>query len=132
MAKKYDWTCEQILRFYYPGMTVKKVEYTYILPTPLSQQFLTTPGPAATPTPRPTPMPISATPGPNEYKVRVTNIGVNSYLNLREAPNTQAGVLRQLFFGQELIVTQELEDWLHVKTDDIEGYVMTEFVTKIE
>ena len=132
MAKKYDWTCEQILRFYYPGMTVKKVEYTYVLPTPLSQQFLTTPGPAATPTPRPTPMPISATPGPNEYKVRVTNIGVNSYLNLREAPNTQAGVLRQLFFGQELIVTQELEDWLHVKTDDIQGYVMTEFVTKIE
>lgn len=132
MAKKYDWTCEQILRFYYPGMTLQKMDYSYALPTPLSQQFLTTPGPAATPTPRPTPMPVNSTPGPNEYKVKVTNIGVNSYLNLREAPNTQAGVLRQLYFGQELIVTQEMGDWLQVKTDDLQGYVMAEFVTKVE
>ena len=97
----------------------------------MSRQFLATPGPAATPTPRPTLMPVLQTPGPNEYKVRVTNIGVNSYLNLRAQPNTQSGVLRQLYYGQELIVTQELGDWLLVKTDSAAGYVMAQYVEKM-
>jgi len=130
MAGKYGMTYEQILRFYYPGMTLDTVSYAYALPTPLAHQFLATPGPAATPTTRPTLMPLSLTPGPGEYRVKVGNIGVNSYLNLREAPNTSAGVLRQLYFGQPLIVVQELEDWLLVKTDDAEGYVMNQFTVK--
>ena len=132
MAGRYGFTYDQILRFYYPGVQWQKVDYTFTLPTPLAHEYLATPGPAATPTPRPTPMPVTATPGPNEYKVKVTNIGVNSYLNLRQEPNTQSGVLRQLYYGQELIVIQELEDWLLVKTDDVQGYVMGEFVTKTE
>ena len=132
MAGHYQWTCEQILRFYYPGMTVKAQTYSFVLPAPLSAAFLATPGPAATPTPRPTLMPVSATPGPSEYKVRVTNIGVNSYLNLRAEPSTQADVLRQLYYGQELIVVSENGDWLAVRTDDLNGYVMRDFVTKVE
>ena len=132
MAGVYHWTYEQILRFYYPGMSLQKMQYTFALPTPLSQRFLATPGPAATPTPRPTLMPQSATPGPGEYRVKVTNIGVNSYLNLRAETNTQSAVLRQLYYGQELLVLRELGDWLMVKTDDAEGYVMAEFVNKIE
>ena len=35
---------------------------------------------------------------------KITTIGVNSYLNLRAEPSTQADVLRQLYYGQELIV----------------------------
>lgn len=131
MAAGYKWTYEQILRFYYPGMELKTMAYTFALPTALSQRFLSTPGPAATPTPRPTLMPISSTPGPGQYKVEVANIGVNSYLNLRAEPNTQAPVLRQLYYGQQLIVLQEMEDWLQVRTDDAAGYVMTSFVKKI-
>ena len=131
MAGVFGWTYDQILRFYYPGMTLEKATLNFALPTPVSRQFLTTPGPAATPTPRPTLMPVLQTPGPNEYKVRVTNIGVNSYLNLRAQPNTQSGVLRQLYYGQELIVTQELGDWLLVKTDSAAGYVMAQYVEKM-
>ena len=132
MAGVYNWTYDQILRFYYPGMAVKKLDYAYALPAKLSRSFLATPGPAATPTPRPTVMPVLTTPGPQEYKVKVLNIGVNSYLNLRAAPNTQSAVVRQLYYGQELIVVQELGDWLQVKTDAVSGYVMAQFVTKAE
>lgn len=132
MAGTYHWTYEQILRFYYPGMNLDTLRYTFSLPTPLSQTFLATPGPAATPTPRPTAMPVNSTPGPSEYKVAVTNIGVNSYLNLRSAPSTQSEVLRLLYFGQELIVVSENGDWLTVRTDDLTGYVMKEFVKPIE
>ena len=130
MAGKYAFTYEQILRFYYPGMTLETVSYTASAAPKIQHQFLSTPGPAATPTPRPTLMPVSATPAPGEYRVTVGNIGVNSYLNLRAEPNTQAEVLRQLYFGQALIVVRDLGDWLLVKTDDAQGYVMSQFVVK--
>ena len=132
MAGLYRWTYDQILRFYYPGMKLETVAYTFSIPAKLDSRFLATPGPAATPTPRPTVMPVLTTPGPQEYKARVTNIGVNSYLNLRAQPNTQAEVIRQLYYGQELIVTGEAGDWLTVHTDDLSGYVMKEFVQKVQ
>ena len=132
MAEEYHWTYRQILSFYYPGMTLKRVEAVYTLPPAMSKSFLATPGPAATPTPRPTLMPLSATPGPGQYRVTVTKIGVNSYLNMRAEPNTQSTILRQLYYGQELLVLKELESWIKVKTDDAEGYVMTQFVEKPE
>lgn len=130
MADVYHWKYDQILRFYYPGMQVSGVKYTYATPTALDRTFLTTPGPAATPTPRPTPQPLTVTPAPGQYKVNVTNIGVNSYLNMRAAPNTQADVLRQLYYGQQLIVLEEGETWLKVALDDLTGYVMKDFVQK--
>ncbi|MBR0407687.1 MAG: SpoIID/LytB domain-containing protein [Clostridia bacterium] len=132
MAGVYRWTYDQILRFYYPGMKLQTVNYTFSMPAKLDARFLTTPGPAATPTPRPTVMPVLNTPGPQEYKVKVTNMGVNSYLNLRAQPNTQSDVLRQLYYGQELIVTSEEGEWLTVRTDDLNGYVMKEYVQKVE
>ena len=132
MAGAYDWTYQQILRFYYPGMEIKTLNYSHALPTPVSAYFLSTPGPAATPTPRPTLMPVSATPGPDQYLVTVTNIGVNSYLNLRAESNTQSAVLRQLYYGQQLLVVEDLGEWIKVQTDDAVGYVMASFVHKVE
>ena len=132
MAKQYGFTFEQILRFYYPGMTLDTVAYSYALPTPVAGRFLSTPGPAATPTPRPTLMPLSVTPGPGQAVVKVGNIGVNSYLNLRAEPNTQSDVLRQLYYGQLLLVLEDQGDWLLVKTDDAQGWVMSQFTVKTE
>ncbi len=132
MAGDFHWTYDQILRFYYPGMEIKKMAYTFTLPEPVNSRFLATPGPAATPTPRPTLIPVSSTPGPEEYRIRVTNIGITSYLNLRAEPTTQSAVLRQLYYGQELIVTKDLGEWLQVRADDAAGYVMSSFVTKIQ
>ena len=132
MAGLYRWTYDQILRFYYPGMQLETVAYTASLAPRLDSRFLTTPGPAATPTPRPTVMPVNSTPGPAEYRVKVTNIGENSYLNMRAQPSTQSDVIRLLYYGQELIVTHEDGDWLTVRTDDLNGFVMKEFVRKAE
>lgn len=132
MARVYDWTYEQILRFYYPGLSIGSVKYTVPEATPLPHSFIATPGPAATPTPRPTLMPATAELEKDQYKVIVNQIGVNSYLNLRLEPNTVSPVVKQLYYGQELIVIRELGEWLQVKTDAAEGYVMAEFVAKIE
>lgn len=133
MADKYEWKYDQILRFYYPGLTFKKTDTEAALPTPIAADYLTTPGPAATPTPRPTLMPVSTALQAGEWRAKVTQIGVNSSLNLRSAPSTDAEILRLLYYGQELIVTEQAaEGWIKVKTDAIEGYVMEKFVEKAE
>ena len=133
LAGQYKWTADQILRFYYPGLEFIRIETSVTLAPALSMEFLSTPGPAATPTPRPTLMPAKAELKAGEWRARVSRIAVNSYLNLRASPSTEAEVLRQLFYGQELIVTETLPDgWLRVKTDVMEGYVMEQFVERME
>ena len=132
MAGQYGKTFRDILSFYYPGMALTTYTYTHTLPDALSTQFLATPGPPATPTPRPTAMALQSTPSPRESVVEVTNIGVNSYLNLRSKNSTTSGVLQQLFYGQKLYVTEDLGDWLKVRLDNVEGYVMKEFVNPVE
>lgn len=131
MASQYGWNYRQILNFYYPGMTIDTYTYTHKMPEIVSNTFLATPGPPATPTPRPTARPLLATPAPGQTIVQVTNIGVNSYLNLRAQANTASDVLRQLYYGQKLIVVQDLGDWLKVRMDDMEGFVMKEFVVQV-
>ncbi len=126
MALTYDWTYEQILRFYYPGMTLKTVDLSYALPTPLGASFLSTPGPAASPTPKPI-LPVTLAPG--DRVATVTNIAVNSSLNLRDAPGMSGNIIKILYYGQKLVVVSEEGDWLRVKTDAFEGYVMKGFVT---
>ncbi len=130
MAAEYGMTYEQILNFYYPGMQIKTISLTGAAATPVKADFLITPGPAATPTPRPTPVPLTLKPQKGEYIVVVDQIAVNSSLNMRDAPGMGGTILRVLYYGQELIVKQELGDWLQVYTNEFEGYVMRSFVTK--
>ena len=133
MAGQYGWTYDQILRFYYPGLALKKTDTQVRLPPAVSAAFLTTPGPAATPTPRPTLMPASDQLKAGEWRVKVTQISANSSLNLRSAPSTASDVLRVLYYGQELLASPcDEEGWIKVRTDVTEGYVMEKFVEKIE
>ena len=132
MAGQYGKDCKQILAFYYPGMDLKQYNYSFKMPSAVSSEFLATPGPAATPTPRPTPIALRSTPAPSERMVVVDQIGVTSYLNLRAADNTSSAVLQQLYYGQKLYVTEDLGAWLKVRLDDLDGYVMTEFVSAVE
>ena len=133
MAGQYGWTYDQILRFYYPGLALKKTDTQVTLPPTVSAAFLTTPGPAATPTPRPTLMPASDQLKAGEWRVKVTQISANSSLNLRSAPSTASDVLRVLYYGQELLASPcDEEGWIKVRTDVTEGYVMEKFVEKIE
>ena len=132
MASQYGWNYKQILSFYYPGMSVETYSYTHKMPETVNSAFLTTPGPPATPTPRPTAIPLLSTPAPGQTVVTVTNIGVTSYLNLRAQPSTSSDVLRQLYYGQKLIVIKDMGEWLHVRMDNAEGYVMKEFVVQAQ
>ncbi len=133
LAGHYHWTAEQILKFYYPGLTFMAVG-TSATPLPaIEADFLATPGPAATATPRPTLMPSSATPNPGEWIVKVTGISENSSLNLRSAAGTDSSIVRVLYYGQQLIASAcDIEGWIKVRTDVAEGYVMEKYVEKVK
>ena len=136
MAAKYGKTYQEIMAFYYPGLTLSKVEAgAKVLPT-APADLAATLAPPATPTPRPTLMPATMTADLPEgaYLASVTEIDDDSSLNLRSEPSTGAEILRRLYKHQQLIVLgPAAEDgWVHVKTDVIEGYVMASFITKVE
>lgn len=133
MAGNYGWTYEQILGFYYPGITLKTINTAASPQPPVSSDYLTTPGPAATATPRPTLMPTTQALNEGEWRVKVTQIGVNSSLNMRAAPDTSSEILRVLYYGQELIASERFADgWIKVRTDVQEGYVMEKFVETVQ
>ena len=134
MAAQYGKNYQEILKFYYPGMTLSKVQAGAIpLPT-APAELAATLAPPATPTPRPTLMPVSTAGMPTgAYLAAVTEIDDDSSLNLRAEPSQGAEVLRRLYKHQQLIVLETCEDpaWVKVKTDVIEGYVMVSFITPV-
>lgn len=135
MAGQYGKTYTEIMAFYYPGLTLSKVDAgTPVLPT-TPADLAATLAPPATPTPRPTLMPVSTADMPEgAYLAAVTEIADDSSLNLRQEPSQGADVLRRLYKNQQLIVLESCEDpaWVKVKTDVIEGYVMVSFITPVE
>ena len=133
MASSYGWTYDQILRFYYPGISLQMVNTAASMKPPVAADYLATPGPAATPTPRPTLMPTTQEMAEGEWRVKVTQISTNSSLNMRQKPDTSSEILRVLYYGQELIASERLADgWIKVRTDVLEGYVMEKFVEIVQ
>ncbi|MBQ8201749.1 MAG: SpoIID/LytB domain-containing protein [Clostridia bacterium] len=134
MAGKYGKLYHEIMSFYYPGMTLMRVQSgAPVLPT-APMVLAATPAPPATPTPRPTLMPVTAAELPQgAYLAKVANIDDDSSLNLRLEPSQASEVLRRLYKHQQLIVLEVCEDpaWVKVKTDVIEGYVMVSFLEPI-
>ena len=135
MAGQYGKNYQEILKFYYPGMELSKVQAGAIpLPT-TPADLAATLAPPATPTPRPTLMPVSDANLPEgAYLASVTEIDDDSSLNLRAEPSQGAEILRRLYKYQKLIVLGPAEDdpaWVKVKTDVIEGYVMASFITEV-
>ena len=134
MAGRYGMTFDQILTFYYPGMTLMLApSTTKPLPTPPANLF-NTPGPSASPTPRPTLMPVTTTNLPADaWLASVEGIEDDSSLNLRQEPNQASIVLMRLYKHQPLIVLSVCEDpaWVHVRTDAAEGYVMVSFLERM-
>ncbi len=135
MAAQYGKTFTEIMAFYYPGMTLSQVDAgAPVLPT-TPAELAATLAPPATPTPRPTLMPVSTQDMPEgAWLAAVTEIDPDSSLNLREEPSQGAEVLRRLYRNQRLIVLENCEDpeWVKVRTDVIEGYVMRSFITPVE
>ena len=130
MAGVYGKTCEEILAFYYPGVEWVTLEWedaglTQIDALPESLGYA-----KPRPTPAPTPAPLPAL-SKGEYYATVSVAGVDSTLNVRREPSTQAEILGVLRNGQQLIVEAETEDgWAKMKTAEMEGYVMLSFIVK--
>ncbi len=133
MAGKYGKTYEEIMAFYYPGLELEEMDAGRpVLPT-VPADLAATLAPPATPTPRPTLMPVTAEALPEgAWLATVTEIAADSSLNLREEPSQAAKILRRLYKNQPLIVLEYCDDpeWVKVKTDVIEGYVMASFLTQ--
>lgn len=130
MARKYRMTYDEILAFYYPGMTVQRYELSRKPMKTPDREVFATPAPTASPTPRPTLMPVTKDRLPKgAYIAEVSNISDDSSLNLREGPSLSAEVVMRLYKHQELIVLKTSKDgWAHVKTDAVEGYVRSEYL----
>ena len=129
MAGQYGWNYEQILRFYYPGSNLQRLDTQSPALQRIQYTYLATPGPIPTDTPRPTLMPQTQSANESQRIVYVTGIDKNSSLNMRQLPDYLSEILARLYYGQELLVLQTLENgWLQVKTDVLTGYVREEYV----
>ena len=133
-ASKDSRGFEEILAFYYPGAVLKQYGGEAApLPTP-DPALAVTPGPAPTATPRPTLMPVTEDLPEGAWLASVENIDDDSSLNLRAAPSPAAEILMRLFRHQKLIVLEnaEVDGWVKVRTDAIEGYVMLSFLQPVQ
>lgn len=132
MASEYDKTYQEILSFYYPGMGLIRFPEQERKFTDSEDALAATAGPAPSPTPRPTPMPISLIPDDGQWYAAVTEIADDSSLNLRAQPSMNSDVLMRLYKGQRLLVAERCQEegWVHVRTDDADGYVMEKYLTK--
>ena len=130
MAKEYGMTYEEILKFYYPRLTVASYDVRRVALPTIDVSLMATPAPTPSPTPRPTLMPVSDEALPKgAYIAVVANIDDDSSLNLRQYPSLSSDIMRRLYKNQRLIVlSTDQNGWSHVKTDVIEGYVKNEYL----
>ena len=131
MAAEHGKTYQEIIAFYYPGLTLMRYEDQPAQMTQPEAALAATPGPAPTPTPRPTLMPMTLTPQEGQWLATVTEIDDDSSLNLRSTPDLGGEILMRLYKGQQLLVLERCpqEGWVKVRTDVAEGYVVEEYLT---
>lgn len=131
MASRYQKNWEEILAFYYPGMTLMRYDFAEAALPAAPEALAATPGPAPTPTPRPTLMPVNQSPTDGQWIALVTGIDDDSSLNLRSLPDLSGEIVLRLYKNQRLLVLERCEDegWVRVRTDAAEGYVMESYLS---
>ena len=131
MAGRYQKTYQEILAFYYPGMSLMRYDFAENALPAAPEALAATPGPAPTPTPRPTLMPVSQQPAEGQWIALVTGIDNDSSLNLRSLPDLSGEIVMRLYKNQRLLVLERCEEdgWVKVRTDAAEGYVMESYLT---
>ena len=131
MAGRYQKTYQEILSFYYPGMSLMRYDFAESALPAAPEALAATPGPAPTPTPRPTLMPVSEEPADGQWIALVTGIDDDSSLNLRSLPDLSGEIVMRLYKNQRLLVLERCEEegWVKVRTDAAEGYVMESYLT---
>lgn len=131
MAGRYQKPYQEILAFYYPGMSLMRYDFAESALPAAPEALAATPGPAPTPTPRPTLMPVSEQPADGQWIALVTGIDDDSSLNLRSLPDLSGDIVMRLYKNQRLLVLERCEEegWVKVRTDAAEGYVMESYLT---
>ncbi len=130
MAGEYGKTYEEILKFYYPGMTLEQIDWTGANLTEISALPDSVGLARARPTPRPTPAPLPPLQG-EEYYARVKLETASSTLNVRGGPATSYGVVGLLNHNDRLIVVEPAEDgWFKIKTVELSGFVKGDYIVK--
>lgn len=135
MASHGGKTFDEIIDFYFPGSQI--LRYTgESVPLPVADLML-----SAAPEPlveeiasSPSLMTVTETDLPEgAYIASVENINDDSTLNLRSDPSPAASIVMRLYKHQHLIVLDEMDvpGWAHVKTDTVDGYVMTSYIEKV-
>ncbi len=134
MAQAHGKTYQEILSFYYPGMTLETARLQAHQPSELDGAAKNLGAARPRPTPKPTPAPLPALTG-SEYYARVSLSSKASTLNVRREPSTGAAAVGALDHGARLIVMEEMTDeagnaWAHIKTAELEGYVSARYLTR--
>ena len=130
MAGEYDKTFDEILKFYYPGMTLEQIDWTGADLTSIEALPDSVGMARARPTPKPTPAPLPPLQG-KEYYARVKLGTASSTLNVRSGPATSYGVVGLLNNNDRLIVIEPAEDgWFRIKTVELSGYVKGDYIVK--
>ena len=131
MAGEYGKTWLDILHFYYPGMSIERIEWPEAALTALADlpDSVGAARPMPTPTPSPAPLPALEE---GEYYASVTLETKSSSLNVRQEPSTSARIVDQLSNGRRVIVSgdADAEGWVPIHTAEISGYVKLEYLTK--
>lgn len=128
MAGQHGLTYMDILQFYYPKMdlvryTIPEMELISLdeLPEGMGVARVTEI------TPNPTPAPLPPLKEGEVYGTVVLG-AVSSTLNVRSEPSTASAILSTLIDGQQVIVSETLEEWYHIRTAETEGYVFGEYL----
>ena len=130
MAGKYGKNCEEILNFYYPGMTLYRIDWQERELEPLASLPASVGYARPRPTPRPTQAPLPPLTG-DQFYARVMLESAASSLNVRKEPNTSCPVVGTLSKSDRVIVMEEAADgWYHIKTAELDGFVKGSYIEK--
>ena len=125
MAGHYGMTWREIIGFYYPGLSVERMDWPGDGLTSLADLPLGVGAARPRPTPTPSPAPLPELEDGERYAT------VNAtFLNVREQPTTAARALAQLEKGRRVIVSSDpdADGWVSIHTAELKGFVKAEYL----
>ena len=124
MAGNYDMSYVEILNFYYPGMTLERIDWDTPelpaqeeIPQALAKEMLNLPPAEGD----------LGTLAEGEYYARVVLQG-KTLLNVRTGPSTEYPAVARLYDGYRLVVCAEENGWARVRAAAFTGYVKMDYI----
>ena len=124
MAGNYDMSYVEILNFYYPGMTLERIDWDTPelpaqeeIPQALAKEMLNLPPAEGD----------LGTLAEGEYYARVVLQG-KTLLNVRTGPSTDYPAVARLYDGYRLVVCAEENGWARVRAAAFTGYVKMDYI----